>query len=202
MNIIYQISVLRRSRVSASVPRLPFTFFLELPIEIRHTIWELITCCQRNVGIWFTDKPSYQGGHWSTNVAPPAILHVSQEARAIGLKFYGLEFPTNAKPIWITEETIIAKIYFSWEYDRLCFVGDIVDMDDVSDLEYTCCEKGLRSIAFAIDPETAELGDDWYEDTHRRFIHGFVWNVHKIKAKADLNNHNLKEVVLFEAQGM
>jgi hypothetical protein len=83
-----------------------FTLFRELPFELCCQIWELICCQPRCLDVWVTrpdevDRFVYRNRFESPGrlvefrshyYKPPPILHMSREAREIGLNNYSLEF--------------------------------------------------------------------------------------------------------------
>lgn len=102
------------------VPLDEFKLFLKLPIELRDAIWKLCDFPQ----VVTIKNASYEVKtvrymatqiYYSTFVKAeakgnvPAILHVNQESRAVGLKFWSLEF----------EEQLGEPIYFNWKRDTL-----------------------------------------------------------------------------------
>ncbi|KAF7952869.1 hypothetical protein EAE96_006093 [Botrytis aclada] len=119
---------------TASVPKIiapNFMGFLKLPIEIRIKIWEFVANQPRNVDIWqrrlgFFEEERSQFGCpvtcWVTLSAVPSILHVSRESRAIGLKFYRLDFGVKIPPYRGMSITNEPRIYVNWDRDRIVAV--------------------------------------------------------------------------------
>ncbi|TGO80837.1 hypothetical protein BPOR_1645g00010 [Botrytis porri] len=104
------------------------TGFLKLPVEIRIKIWELVANQLRNLDIWyrrlghFEEERSQfacQVTRWVTLTAIPSILHVSRESRAIGLKFYQLDFGVNIHTHYGMNIISEPRIYINWETDRI-----------------------------------------------------------------------------------
>ncbi|KAM0127789.1 hypothetical protein ACHAPC_010450 [Botrytis cinerea] len=100
----------------------------KLPTEIRVRIWELVANQPRNLDIWhrrlgyFEEERSRfacQVTHWVTLSAVPSILHVSQESRAVGLKFYQLDFGVTIRPYHGMKITNEPRIYVNWDTDRI-----------------------------------------------------------------------------------
>lgn len=85
-----------------------FTCFPKLPLELRRQIFKEACCVSRvidiranpigseEVGIaFFGEYLAAPVGFRTFCKSTPSILHVSREARSIGLKYYGLEFGTE-----------------------------------------------------------------------------------------------------------
>lgn len=114
-----------------------FTLFPQLPLEIRMRIWELACFFPRNVDIWVTHLPeSYireppenytRGGpptpfRYLSRSPVPAILHVCNESRTIGLNFYKLEFGSGTFELQYFTLSVKPTIYVNLSVDRICFM--------------------------------------------------------------------------------
>lgn len=120
--------------VPQAAPQAPldFTWFPNLPLEIKCRIWELAANLERDVVITVVkskhqiresgNPTTYWTFHYKSKRAPPAILHASQEARREGLRYYDISFGTefeigtNSSLTTITNEP---RIYVNFKFDRL-----------------------------------------------------------------------------------
>jgi len=106
------------------------TTFDKLPIELRLKVWKELGYIPRNIDVWevveaVDNKPSGRRlpKYRSYNAIPP-ILHVSHEARTVGLEHYTLSFGTKSrwegKPVG---PSFGPKIYANFEVDFICPMG-------------------------------------------------------------------------------
>jgi hypothetical protein len=122
-------------RMSKSTVPPEFTCFGNFPFEIRAWIWKDVAFQPRVIDLWAqdlgTNASSLSQPHdftlfrYVTTQPPPAILHVNKESRAIGLKYYSLEFgSSNEIP---GHHGLRAgsppKTYINFRCDRICLVG-------------------------------------------------------------------------------
>jgi hypothetical protein len=109
---------------------------------------------------------------YKSSCPPPAILHVSQESRSEGLKYYKLDFAVQHKvrckalPVTVT---IPPTIYFNWMIDRLCIVdpsrvatvdstGAGMTKKQAEHLGLLCEKRELRYLGYNCE----EFGRYWY----------------------------------------
>ncbi|KAL5329662.1 hypothetical protein ACEPPN_003177 [Leptodophora sp. 'Broadleaf-Isolate-01'] len=123
-----------------------FELFPNFPLEIRLLVWKATSSEPRLLDIWYSEvgldrwtnafrgqeKPHY----YYTHANIPSVLHVSREARNVGLQHYRLDFGTEvqtgveiahgtrssrgAKVVFSTP----ARIYVNWECDIICLSFD------------------------------------------------------------------------------
>ncbi|CAG8957635.1 hypothetical protein HYFRA_00010502 [Hymenoscyphus fraxineus] len=111
------------------------TLFPKLPVEIRFQIWDLACQEQRVIGLWGkyvnpvwahleskkTQKEHalFPGKLQVQRFKPPSVLHVSREAREIGLKHYTLAFGTAEGSEYQVNEKGVHEpfIYVNWKVD-------------------------------------------------------------------------------------
>lgn len=105
-----------------------FTYFAQLPIEIRLQIWKAAAHVTRNLDLQVRGdtttfarrdkhgrrprRPSTQPIYTSV-CRPTAILHTNQEARSEGLKWYTLDFGSPVSP---------PQVFINWNVDRVCLM--------------------------------------------------------------------------------
>lgn len=124
-------------------------------------IWNYACFHQRNVDITASFLPDQLWEHWDESYfhdvfyylslcPPPALLHVNQESRSEGLKWYSLDFgtqPTLSDPKYASPD----HIYMNWEVDRVCVLnwGRLGVWHDYSarDFQERCTRNKLRSLA-------------------------------------------------------
>lgn len=114
-----------------------FTCFAHLPFDVRACIWEAVAFLPRNIDLWAqhlgtttatsSSQPTdgFSLFRYVTTQPPPAILHVNQESRAIGLKHYSLEFGSSyeiPRHYGLRAESP-PKTYINFHSDRVCLVG-------------------------------------------------------------------------------
>ncbi|KAF7931565.1 uncharacterized protein EAE98_004301 [Botrytis deweyae] len=108
-----------------------FTFFPDLPIEIRLYICKLACFQQRNIDVSFgslrmggnVGRCPPTGGKLVTYTKPPPILHVNREFRVEARKYYShVDFSREVFDGPFKE----SQLYINWEIDRLCF-GSLID---------------------------------------------------------------------------
>lgn len=102
-----------------------FPNFGGLPVEIRLRIWRIIALSPRTLGLYI-EHATYL--HCQNPV--PALLHVCQESREEGLKYYSVFEPKRClisplwwlatSPSWVTKSPP-ARIYISYERDTMYF---------------------------------------------------------------------------------
>ncbi|KAE9366645.1 hypothetical protein N431DRAFT_515140 [Stipitochalara longipes BDJ] len=161
-----------------------FTCFPKLPPELRIKIWCYACSITRNADLWvkWLSYDDFNCSHnlpyyWYSSCAVPAILHANKESRAEGLKHYELSFATNQMVkscrrigVECKEYPMVvytpARIYFTWENDRLCLLDpyrmdeghrDSGDSKRFQDFEWKCAWKKPRYFAIntARDPDLA-----------------------------------------------
>jgi hypothetical protein len=91
------------------VPQPSFQRFGALPIELRIKIWREVCHVPRAVEIIRCDEKERRKLPYKT--PPPAVLHVNQEARREGLKYYKTFFSSKDYPTYET--------YINWKVDYL-----------------------------------------------------------------------------------
>lgn len=97
-----------------------FTFFPELPPELRNKIWNEACFETRIIDLWLVKGSTPNKIIYGSYCHSPAILHTSREARGIGLQHYVLVFGTAIKtygPDGVQRECAEAHIYVNWDYD-------------------------------------------------------------------------------------
>jgi hypothetical protein len=100
-----------------------FTLFQNLPPELRNKIWNE-HCAQlqpRIVDLWATKNSTAKKMKYGTHSQAPTILHISREARSIGLKYYKLLFEEDIQRETVRDVETPKKphIYVNWEHDIL-----------------------------------------------------------------------------------
>ena len=122
-----------RMKDSATPPE--FTCFADFPFDIRAYIWEIVAFLPRDIDIWaqslgtIARSSSLPHGftlfRYVTTQPPPAILHVNKESRAIGLKYYSLEFGSSYEipRHYGLRVGSAPKTYINFRCDRICLVG-------------------------------------------------------------------------------
>lgn len=104
-----------------------FTCFRMLPAELRRTIWGYASTVTRNVAITSVSLRNrirfkvndFEAKFWRSKSSPPALLHVCQESRIEGLKYYIWEFGTEMTVVkhgeYNTSFTVstVPRIYFN-----------------------------------------------------------------------------------------
>lgn len=141
------------------VTRGSFASFPQFPTEIRHKIWHEVARVPRNIDLWAipTNLPRCskcrQIIHRHMSVSqPPAILHVSSESRAIGLRYYELAFGTKHETQYDIEITTPSRIYVNWERDVIVpmAVDDSGQTFDWSHNFYANPDFAIQNIAINI----------------------------------------------------
>lgn len=123
-----------------------FHLFPQLPIELRHTIWDEACCVSRVVDLesWPLTGDGGYGGIGdalfdsfrqvafviSTGSGHPPILHTSREARLVGLKHYKLDLGTEYRiDKMVGDQGMVhidikvdPRIYLNWNYDTMCIL--------------------------------------------------------------------------------
>ncbi|KAG4441934.1 hypothetical protein IFR05_002553 [Cadophora sp. M221] len=84
-----------------------FELFPKFPLEIRLLIWKAICSEPRLLDIWYSEvgldrwtkafRRVEQPHYYYTHVNIPSVLHVSREARNVGLQHYQLEFGSEVQ---------------------------------------------------------------------------------------------------------
>jgi hypothetical protein len=100
-----------------------FTLFPKLPPELRDKIWNE-HCAQlqpRIVDLWPTTDSTEKKMRYGTHSQAPTILHISREARSIGLQYYKLLFEEDIQRETVRDFETPKKphIYVNWEHDIL-----------------------------------------------------------------------------------
>ena len=105
-----------------------FPNFEALPVEIRLTIWKTIALTPRTLELYVQQVRYTIYLHCQNPI--PALLHVCNESREEGLKYYSVlelkRWPPRevqdevASPSWVTKRPP-ARIYISYERDTLYF---------------------------------------------------------------------------------
>ncbi len=100
-----------------------FTLFPKLPPELRDKIWNE-HCAQlqpRVVDLWATKDSTEEKMKYGTHSQASTILHISREARSIGLKYYKLLFEEDIQRETVRNVETPKKphIYVNWEHDIL-----------------------------------------------------------------------------------
>jgi hypothetical protein len=103
---------LRDVTMSKATPATEFKLFSKLPYELRAIIWHIAASERRIITIYQDPDCSLTAKHSALTV--PNVLHISQEARDIGLKHYQLRFCSSFGH---------NPIYFSFTQDALFFPG-------------------------------------------------------------------------------
>jgi hypothetical protein len=150
-----------------------FHLFPNLPLKLRLKIWKTIASSPRIVIIRSTPASEFTSlpGHGFTSTTPiPPILHVSAEARSVGLPNYTLCSPAHAEKGVFGRA---AKIYFNFgggekgEGDMVDYT-EIVRMGSVEGWERGCVHewgggyflkerKGTRFSALGVTPRATAL---------------------------------------------
>ncbi|KAL2065678.1 hypothetical protein VTL71DRAFT_3348 [Oculimacula yallundae] len=135
-----------------------FVLFPKLPLEIRLLIWESVCLQPRFIDLWtFRSEMEMlaivsheEGGdpvfYYYTHTGPPAILHISQEARQVGLCHYHYEFGTHAEVSisgpsrGIMSISTPPRIYVNWACDIISPIqqaqGEVPDLPDIIASKY------------------------------------------------------------------
>lgn len=93
-----------------------FSYFADLPVELRLQIWGKACLCSRVVEVQY----DVNAGRFVSSCKPPSVLHVCQESRHEALKIYKVCFGSPAMP---------PRIYICPELDRVYFARRIVTGD-------------------------------------------------------------------------
>ncbi|KAL2067734.1 hypothetical protein VTL71DRAFT_15830 [Oculimacula yallundae] len=115
-----------------------FTLFPKLALELRQMIWTEVCFQERIIDLWcvstftgiecgddfFDDIGDWRPYKYRSNARyAPSLLHASQEARAVGLKHYFLEFGVHSSYIYRGTRIAVStppRIYVNWENDIIC----------------------------------------------------------------------------------
>jgi hypothetical protein len=105
-----------------------FTCFADFPFDIRACIWQAVAFLPRDIDLWAQDLGVIGRSslfRYVTTQPPPAILHVNKESRAIGLKYYSLEFGSSYEipKHYGLRVRSAPKTYINFRCDRICLVG-------------------------------------------------------------------------------
>ncbi|TAQ84224.1 hypothetical protein B7494_g7453 [Chlorociboria aeruginascens] len=110
---------LEHNTSTASKPLTEFSYFPELPAEIRLRIWKFLFPGPRLVRIKLQSKGC-------SSAAPlPITLHICQESREETQKSYSLAFPVQSLDA-------AARIYFDFKIDTILLADEIADFDIAS----------------------------------------------------------------------
>ncbi|KAH6672161.1 hypothetical protein B0J14DRAFT_639260 [Halenospora varia] len=171
--------------------------FTSLPLEIRTMIWSYIASFPRNItprhkGKFCMKETTTMKGTRSvhtyvdmwkqkyyTNTPVPTMLHVCQEARAIGLTIYSLHldsgehFKVDYEELWESEAKWLlpSTIYMNWEADTLALTSQwsdtasICGIDDRMLWQSALVEAGAKEVILfdakeEKDVQRLELGED------------------------------------------
>jgi hypothetical protein len=159
---------MRRPQNTKKVRCTTFASFNRLPLELRVMIWKYACFHQRNVDITASFLPDQLWENWDESYfddvfyylslcPPPAVLHVNQESRSEGLKWYSLEFstqPTLSDPKYASPD----HIYINWQVDRICVLNwgrlRIWHGYSTRDFQERCTRKKLRFLACNVADST------------------------------------------------
>jgi hypothetical protein len=97
------------SSISPSSRR--FTFFPELPTELKLKIWEFALLVPRVIPV--KDNCIGQPHMLRAMGRQSSITHVNREAREVALKFYT-----------VLTDRLLHPIYFNPDYDIFCFIAE------------------------------------------------------------------------------
>jgi hypothetical protein len=123
------------SRMEEGAAPPAFTCFADFPFDIRACIWKNVAFLPRDIDLWAqglgTIPRSSSQPHgftlfrYVTTQPSPAILHVNKESRAIGLKYYSLEFGSSYEipRHYGLRAGSPPKTYINFRCDRICLVG-------------------------------------------------------------------------------
>jgi hypothetical protein len=123
------------SRMEEGAVLAAFTCFADFPYDIRACIWESVAFLPRNIDLWAqglgtitraSNQPhEFTLSRYISTQPPPAILHVNKESRAIGLKYYSLEFGLSYEVPrhYGLRAGSPPKTYINFHCDRICLVG-------------------------------------------------------------------------------
>jgi hypothetical protein len=132
-------------------PLKTFALFPKLPIDIRIRIWRIFALQPRRVKLFLL--PPTETRHLSRLIDGqskiPAIMHVSKEARAEGLRYYTL----CKEDVWPSDpfKTYLGpnQLYINFDIDH--FAHDVSDMEFVGNVSlesYTFGPEVLKRIKF------------------------------------------------------
>jgi hypothetical protein len=141
-----------------------FSYFGQLPLELRVKIWGHACFHQRNIDIFTEmlgevrvneqDMYRFESYKYFSQFCPhPAVMHTCKESREEGLKHYRLEFGTSHSFSIINISTP-PRIYVNFACDRLCLLQPDCFGSDKEDRFYTfvsiCQQNGARSLALNV----------------------------------------------------
>lgn len=136
-----------------------FTCLPKLPAEIRRRIWKHAAFISRNIDIWSPyrgdmklEGMTFQCNHFLTFIAPPPLLHISSEARAVGLKYYSLAFGTSHLMRFGFQITAPPHIYVNWDVDVICPMD--LKSYSVQTLKDLCNHAEIQHLALNVHDDT------------------------------------------------
>ncbi|KAF7900961.1 hypothetical protein EAF00_003182 [Botryotinia globosa] len=191
-----------------------FTFFRDLPLEVRLLILEFDCCQQRNIDVSYrsfregddnvgrrSTSTVGSGSLRVTHTKPPSILHVNREFREEALKYYSY---VDFSPKVLGGPLKGSQLYINWKIDRLCFSsmidfmirgGPFYDAGTLlseMQLRKTCLKNGLKYLGWNIgDVESlgAAKNCSWLARISQELLGTLPWS------------HNIDDFVIFYNKG-
>ncbi|KAF7944815.1 uncharacterized protein EAE97_005448 [Botrytis byssoidea] len=204
-----------------------FTFFRDLPMEVRLLILKFACCQQRNIDVSYrsfregdnnvgrgSSSNVYSGASMVTHTKPPSILHVNREFREEALKYYSyVDFSREV----FGGPRKGSQLYINWKRDRLCFSSmidfmirggafyDAGTLLSEMQVRKTCLKNGLKYLGWNIgDIETLGAAKNYNSlaQKTKELLCTLPWS-HKIDGfvifhnKGTENSNSRREIVEF-----